>query len=227
MEDMHIHLKSGVNDYEIIKSYLERCRSCGLNRVVFLDHGNRISPKHKPVLYNNQIISKFLELIDIVRKEYDDINVFSGIEVDWSRNKKFVNTELKLLENSFDYRLGAVHGIKHLTRKKYYRENLHLCKSYPINVLAHLKLYDDYVKYKRVIVKIVKICAKRHIAIEINSSTRSLWTFDQFEFMMNLIRRYGVCYTIGSDAHKKEDICGNFEIIKGYFNAYDQICLHY
>lgn len=221
MEDMHIHLKSGVNDSEIIKSYLDRCRLCGVNRVVFLDHGNRISPKHKPVLYNNQIISKFLELIAAAKNEYEDITVFSGIEVDWSNNKDFVKNELKLLENPFDYRLGAVHDIKHLTRKKYYLDNLQLCKKYPINVLAHLKLYDDYLKYKRAIVKIVKICAKKHIAIEINSSERSLWTFEQFKFMMNLIKKYGACYTIGSDAHEKEDICENFEIIKGYFNLYD------
>ena len=50
MEDMHMHLKKGVTDISIMQKYVEKCKEMKLNRVLFLDHGNRMSPKHTPVL---------------------------------------------------------------------------------------------------------------------------------------------------------------------------------
>ena len=54
MEDMHMHLKKGVTDISIMQKYVEKCKEMKLNRVLFLDHGNRMSPKHTPVLNNSQ-----------------------------------------------------------------------------------------------------------------------------------------------------------------------------
>ena len=61
MEDMHMHLKKGVSDISIMQKYVEKCKEMKLNRVLFLDHGNRMSPKHTPVLNNSQVIDKFFE----------------------------------------------------------------------------------------------------------------------------------------------------------------------
>ena len=66
---MHIHLKSGVTEISIMKKYIEKCRELGINKVLFLDHGNRISPKHTPVLNNSKVIDKFFENINIIKKD--------------------------------------------------------------------------------------------------------------------------------------------------------------
>lgn len=97
MEDMHIHLKSGVTEISIMKKYIEKCRELGINKVLFLDHGNRISPKHTPVLNNSKVIDKFFENINIIKKENPDIEINAGIESDFHMMKNLKKKKLKLL----------------------------------------------------------------------------------------------------------------------------------
>ena len=217
MEDMHIHLKKGVNDYEIMKEYINRCIELGLKKVIFLDHGNRTTPNHKSVLNNDEVISKFLELVELARSEYKNINIYTGIEVDYSKDEEFRRNEEKLMNNNFDYILGSVHGIKLLTEEEYYKNNIDLIDSYKIDILCHLKLYDDYLEYDYLIEEIVKKCSEKNIKIEINTSDRSLWSLEQFEYMMNLFRKYKVDYVVGSDSHNVDELGTNYNLIKSYF----------
>lgn len=223
MEDMHIHLKKGVNDYTIMKNYINRCIELKLDKVVFLDHGNRISEKHTPVLNDEKVIQKFLNLIEIAQKEYPNIKIYSGIEVDYSKDLDFQKREIKIMKSGFDYIIGSVHGIKNLTKEEYYKENLELIDSYPINILAHLKLYEDYLNYGEIIDKIIKKCKEKNIKIEINTSERSIWTEEQFNYMIELLKKYKVSYTVGSDSHKVEELGTNYDVIGKRINA--SICL--
>ena len=59
MEDMHIHLKDAIYNQELFEKYVKKCIDCGLSKVVFLDHGNRISVKHMPVLSTQEAINEF------------------------------------------------------------------------------------------------------------------------------------------------------------------------
>ncbi|MDD6387796.1 MAG: PHP domain-containing protein [Bacilli bacterium] len=217
MEDMHIHLKKGVNDYEIMKEYINRCIELGLKKVIFLDHGNRTTPNHKSVLNNDEVISKFLELVELARSKYKNINIYTGIEVDYSKDEEFRRNEEKLMNNNFDYILGSVHGIKLLTEEEYYKNNIDLIDSYKIDILCHLRLYDNYLEYNYLIEEIVKKCSEKNIKIEINTSNRSLWSLEQFEYMMNLFRKYKVDYVVGSDSHNVDELGTNYNLIKSYF----------
>lgn len=217
MEDMHIHLKKGINNYEIMKEYVKRCIELGRTKVLFLDHGNRISPKHTPVLNNEKVIDEFLLLIKRLKEEFNTIEIYSGIEVDYSNKEEFINNELKLMNKEFDYILGSVHGIKSLTEEEYYKSNIDLIDIYPINILCHLRLYDDYLNYSDLIEEVVKKCGEKNIRIEINTSERAIWSFEQFIYMMNLLRKYDVKYTIGSDAHAIEEIGTNYDKLNDYF----------
>lgn len=214
MEDMHIHLKDGVNDYEIMKSYINRCIELNINKVVFLDHGNRISPKHNAVLNNEKVIKKFLKLIEKAKEEYKNIQIYSGIEVDFSFDKSFRDNEIKIMKSGFDYVLGSVHSMKDLTQEEYYKAIIALINAYPITVLAHLKLNADYLKYDNLINEIISICKSKNIQIEINTSDRSIWNFQQLKYMMNLFNKYQLEYTIGSDSHKVEELGTNYELTK-------------
>ena len=41
---------------------------------------------------------------------------------------------------------------------------------------------------------------------DINTSDRSRWNIQQLEYMLNLFKKYGTRYTVGSDAHNIDEI---------------------
>lgn len=214
--DFHIHIKNGVSNIEIIKEYLDKCLEKKLDKVLFLDHGNRISQKHKPVLYNKEIILDFFKNIDSVKDLYPGITIYKGIEVDYSIDKYFCDNEITLMKLGFDYIIGSVHGYKNYSKDEYYKRNLDMLDIYPINILGHLRLWDDYLNYSLVIEEIVKKCGQKGISIEISTSTRAMWSKKQYLFMNNLINKYNVTTTVGSDAHNVDEIAINFELLKEY-----------
>ncbi len=207
MEDMHIHLKLGVTDISIMKKYIEKCRELGINKVLFLDHGNRISTKHIPVLNKPQIIKSFFYNINIVKKENPDMEIKAGIETDFSYDEKFKEKEIKNITSyPFDYVIGSVHGMEKSDYIDYLQANIDMLKTYPIDIIGHLKLRKEYQKYKDVIERIVKIATDKNVKFDINTSDRSRWNIQQLEYMLNLFKKYGTKYTIGSDAHCIEEI---------------------
>lgn len=214
--DFHIHLKNGVSNIEIIKEYLDKCLEKKIDKVLFLDHGNRISQNHKPVLYNKEIILDFFKNIDSVKDLYPGITIYRGIEVDYSIDKDFCDNEITLMKLGFDYIIGSVHGYKNYSKDEYYKRNLDMLDIYPINILGHLRLWDDYLDYSLVIEEIVKKCGQKGISIEISTSTRAMWSKEQYLFMNNLINKYNVTTTVGSDAHNVDEIAINFELLKEY-----------
>lgn len=207
MEDMHIHLKSGVTDIRIMRQYVEKCKELKINRVLFLDHGNRISEKHIPVLNNPEIVKKFFENIKIVKEEYPEMEINAGIESDFSYDEKFKEKELEILSNfPFDYVIGSVHGMSRADYKDYLQANIDMLNTYPINILGHLKLRKEYKEYKELIEEIVKIATSKKVKFDINTSDRSRWNIQQLEYMLDLFKKYGTEYTIGSDAHCLDEI---------------------
>lgn len=207
MEDMHIHLKTGVTDINIMRNYIEKCRELNINKVLFLDHGNRMSPKHIPVLNTPEVIKRFLENIKKVKNEYKDMDIKSGIESDFSYDEEFKDKELKnITESGVDLIIGSVHGMSKADYKDYLKANLDMLKTYPLNIMGHLKLRKEYEDYKYLIEEIVKVASEKNIIVEINTSDRSRWNLRQLEYMLGLFKKYDTKYTIGSDAHKIEEV---------------------
>ena len=207
MEDMHIHLKAGITDIRIMRKYLEKCKELNIDRVLFLDHGNRISPNHTPVLNDAETVKKFFKNIKIVRAEYAEIEINIGIESDFSYDNDFKEKEFKILSSfPFDYIIGSVHGMGKAEYKDYLQANIDMLNTYPLNILGHLKLRKEYEKYKEMIEEIVKIATEKNIKFDVNTSDRSRWNLQQLEYMLDLFKKYGTKYTIGSDAHCIEEI---------------------
>lgn len=215
-KDFHIHVKNGVNDINILKEYINTCINKKIDEVLLLDHGNRISEKHKPVLYNKEIIKIFFKNIEELRKMYPNIKIYKGIEVDYSIDKKFKENEVKLMKLGFDYIIGSVHGYKNYSKEEYYKRNLNMLDEYPTNILGHLKLWDDYLLYEKNIEEIIKKCKQKNISVEINTSTRSMWKKEQYDFMMKLLKKYKNDITYGSDAHKIEEIAINYDELEKF-----------
>ena len=124
------------------------------------------------------------------------------------------------MNSGFDYIISSVHGIKYLNldNKAYYKAMLDTVKKYPLNILAHLKLYDDYKDHDKIINQILKECKKKNVMLEINTSDRSIWNVEQLEYMLSLFDKYDIKYTIGSDAHKPEELGINYDLMYAYLN---------
>ena len=212
MEDMHMHLKKGVTDISIMQKYVEKCKEMKLSRVLFLDHGNRMSPKHTPVLNEPQVIDKFFENIKIIKENNPDIEINAGIESDFSYDEEFKEKEIEILKSyPFDYVIGSVHGMEKSDYIDYLQANIDMLETYKIDIIGHLKLRKEYDKYKDIIEKIVKIATDKNVKFDINTSDRSRWNIQQLEYMLSLFKKYGTQYTIGSDAHCVEEIGYNIK----------------
>ena len=181
MEDMHIHLKEAIYNQELFDKYVRRCIECGLTKVVFLDHGNRISSKHTPVLFTQNSINSFNERIYEFRKSNmaEKIKVIKGIEIDYSHDLNFRKETFDILNyGNFEWIVGAIHSMK----------------------------FENYKQYLEAIIDMLNICHEKNILIEINTSDRSRWEENQLYYMLELMEKYGVDYVYSSDAHRYEDV---------------------
>ena len=207
MEDMHIHLKKGVNDINIMRKYAEKCIELEMKKVVFLDHGNRESKKHTPVLNTKEVIDKYFENIEIIKREYPNLEIKTGLESDFSYDKEFSKKEIDIINNyNFDVVIGSVHGMGKAEYKDYLKANKDMILNYPFDVIGHLKLRKEYEEYKKEIEEIVKLASERNVRFDLNTSDRSRWNIQQLEFMLGLFEKYKAEYSLGSDAHCIEEI---------------------
>jgi len=223
MEDMHIHLKEGINSQKIFDKYIEKCILMNLKRVVFLDHGNRISPKHSSLLSLKENIDKFNNKIDSFNQSEKSniLQVIKGIEIDYSPNLYFREETKKILGyGNFEWIVGAIHSLKFNSLDEYLMTIIDMINNYNINVIAHLKLDDSYKEYENLLIVILTLCVDKNISIEINTSDRSRWSDEQLFYMLELMNKHKVNYVFSSDAHRINEIGYMIEETKKKVNVW-------
>ena len=214
--DMHIHVKDGITDDSKLEKIIEKGINKGIDTFLLLDHGDRISPKKHGRLTDENIPTFFKTVEQL---NVDNITILKAIDVDFSYDKDFRNNVINMInKHDFDYVIGSVHSMFHLGEDGYYQAIIDLLNTYPIDIIGHIRMNEHYLNHIEKFKTIMTICQKRNILIEINTSKRSIWTKDQFQFMHSLMKEYGVKYTIGSDAHEVDEIAANYELINDCFN---------
>ena len=212
---MHIHIRDGIDDINHFQKFIDVGKNHNIDTFLFLEHGNRVLKNHTGYLINKQNIDKMKKSINLIKKANKDVNIYNGIEIDYSFDEKFRRDTNYIIEyGKFDYVIGGVHGYKYDNRKTYFEYILDMINNYKIDIVAHIKLYDDWKEYCDYLEKIIVRCSKRNIMIEINTSERSIWTEEQLEYMFSLMKKYSVKYTIGSDAHHLEGLMENYDLIR-------------
>ena len=215
MMNMHIHIRDGIDNIEKFQKFVDNGKANGIDYFVFLEHGNRISPNHKGYLVSHDAIDKRKKSINLIKEKNKDVEIYNGIEIDYSFDTSFRNETNNILEyGKFDFVIGGVHGYKYDDRKTYFEYIIDMIINYDIDIVAHIKLYDDWKEYEDYLEKIAIECSKKNVMIEINSSTRSIWNEEQLEYMLKLMKKYSINYTIGSDAHHLEELMENYQILK-------------
>lgn len=206
MEDMHVHLKNGIRDQKNFEQYIKKCFEKNIKKIVFLDHGNRISSKHTPVLYSKETIDLFNNRLDTFNLS-NRLQIIKGIEIDYSTDLEFRKQTFDILNyGKFEWIVGAIHSMKFESLHGYLEAVIDMLNNYNINAVAHLKLDETYKQCEISLIEILKKCYEMNVAIEINTSDRSRWTDEQLYYMLDLMKKYRVNYVFSSDAHQIEEI---------------------
>lgn len=215
MLDMHIHTRDILEGNNSINDFIEMEKQFGVDTIVFVEHGMRISEKHHGFLVDDDSYIKLKKIVEIAREKYPQFHIYSGIEIDYSYDNEFREKTLNYLSHhNFDFVIGSIHSIKFIDGLDYFNSIIDMINNYPISIIGHLKLRENWKDYKEVIKQIVLLCKEKNIAIEINTSSRSLWDDEQFDYMFSLIVKNNVKYTVGSDAHNVYQIGENYPLIK-------------
>ena len=215
MEDLHFHIRDGINNKEELQKFINNGKNYGINKFCMLEHGNRISPKHFGYLDSFTSIDEMNKSIDEIREDNKDVEILSGIEIDYSPDLEFRKRTIELIEyGHFDLVIGAIHSFKFEDGKEYFNYVLDMIASYPIDVIAHIKLRENWEEYKDLIENIIIEASIKNIKIEINSSDRSLWNEEQFEFMIDMILKHNASITCGSDSHHSNEMGTNYALVE-------------
>ncbi len=206
MEDMHIHVRNAVDDYSKLKMYIERCIELGLDMVLFVEHGPRLSEHHSARLDTPEKITQFKSNIERARKEYPNLKIFYGIELDFSYDKAFNDSNNKLTNIGFDYIISAIHHYRFTNGRDYLKAIIQMIDTCKFDIIGHMLLKYDWKDCLDLIDIVLNKAKEKGIIIEINTSDRSRWKDDVLEYMLEKMNEYGITYTIASDAHSVEEV---------------------
>jgi len=226
--DTHVHSDFSADAEDTIKDMCEVAIDKGLSFICFTEHIDE-NPKSEGLNFFDA--EKYLNTIEEVGRKYkEEIIILSGVE--FSEPQLYSKKFKKVLAKNYDSLLGSIHWIDDILIgheelinlyntqeifEKYYDLVLEMTEHGGFNVLAHLDLPKRYigVEYENseVIKKILRIIIEKDIALEINTSTlrRGLNESMPGSKILALYSELGgKKVTIGSDAHRIQDIASDF-----------------
>ncbi len=240
--DYHVHSTLSHDGISTMNEHIEKAISQGLKELCFTEHydiydGVKSNLKTIDVEnYNNE----FLKLKEVYK---DKINLKFGIEIGLQPDiEEIIKGMVKKYD--FDFVIGSSHitckkdiskdisffeGIsRHQAYMKYFNEVLKNITIYDeFDVYGHIDYivryggYEDktleYDEFSDILDEILKLIIKKDKGIEVNTSGIR-YGLNTPHPNVDIIKRYkelgGSIITIGSDAHRCEDLCSNFEDVK-------------
>lgn len=220
MLDYHVHLtghKDRLANETNIREYLDQARKCGLKEIGFADHDYYFEELNLP-------------LIREIAKDFPDLKVRIGLEVDYRPEEERKIKEL-LAQFSFDYVIGSVHEIngwafdlpgqeeEHRSRNadRMYQEYFSWIEmaaaSGLFTTIGHLDLIKIFgIRPQRDVLELADSALTRvkekEIVLELNTAGRykPVGEFYPETKLLQEICRRGIPMTLGSDAHRAEDV---------------------
>lgn len=233
--DYHMHTNYSVDSDADMEDMILSSISKGLNEIAVTDHVD-FNENYAPPHYDD-FKRKFFEMKD---KYSHKINLVFGVEVGLDNYvsdtiNKFINSY------DFDFIIGSSHTVcqkdlyfddffgtmdKKTSYSLYFSEMLKnilvtdkFCVYGHIDFISRYGIYEDntlnYSDFSDEIDAVLKALIERGKGIEINTSGYR-YNINQTYPHMNILKRYkelgGEIITLGSDAHKPEDIANHFDV---------------
>ncbi|WP_343008796.1 histidinol-phosphatase HisJ family protein [Clostridium celatum] len=233
--DYHMHSNNSFDSKETVASVCEAAIVKGIKEICFTEH---FSVKEGLKSHGFLNLKKYSDEIAECRRRFkDELIIRVGLEIcEPHENEEELNA---IIENlPLDFVLGSIHNInfntglitymsqndKHESYRRYFEEVNKVCTSPYIDIVAHLDLMKRYAfnthgryefnEYKELIEDVLKNIIKSGKGIEVNTSTlRSI--VNETMPGEDILRLYydlgGRIITVGSDAHKCEDVGAGIE----------------
>ena len=238
ISDYHVHSHFSFDSKEAPENIINKAISLGMEQICFTDHQDFNWPieGELPLLNIEDYISTLSEL----RENYQNkIQVLTGIELGLMKGNETLCQNL-IKQTNLDYVIGSCHIVDQMDPyyssfwenkpdrdafEAYFNTLLNALKTFNnIDALGHLDYIVRYspnkdinyspLDYQDIIDEILKFIIDKNIKLEINTANIA----KGFSFPnphTDIINRYkelgGMYVTVGSDAHKAEDIGYGFE----------------
>ncbi len=253
MIDSHVHSKVSADCNVPMQVMCANALRKGIDMLAFTEHLEFYQDYQNCKFDKEAYIERYFTEIALCREKFRGrLNIFSGMEV----GQAYLASEnaLKTLkEREFDFILGAIHKLDDvdlknlryteetapLIAKRYYDAVRMLAETGSFDCLAHLDLFKRYSmrkncgslykENKEKIEEILKILIRREKGIELNTSGIRQGIQEcmpSFDVMCMYRELGGELVTLGSDAHRPEDIGDSFvlgvELLKkaGFMRLY-------
>ena len=236
--DYHVHTKFSTDSQADMTDMIDKAVSLGLKEIMFTDHMDIDFPdRNMPFCLYYPDYSEAVNLYKVLYMK--KIDVLIGVEM--GLQKHIVMEARMFTEfNPFDFVIGSTHVIEGLdvsdpkffegkTKKQAYTEyfesvlenaKLHNC----YNVYGHLDYVNryapyedksiDYADYADVIDEILKVLVNKGKGLDVNTSGYRYGIgrpYPQGAILKRFKELGGEIITVGSDAHRSEDIADHFE----------------
>lgn len=237
--DYHLHTRRCGHATGRIAEYVRFARTRGLREIGFADHiPQYFLPPHRRDPYlamAERELEAYVEEVREAAAAANDIEIRLGVEADYSPGQE---EKLKAILDRypFDYVLGSVHyldgwgfdnpaeveGYSGRDIDALYREYFGLIQQMAatglFDVVAHPDLLKKFGYLPRADVhglyeKTVRVIAAAGLVVEVNTAglrqpVAEIYPAPEF---LAVCRRYGVPVTLGSDAHRPEDVGRDFD----------------
>lgn len=234
--DYHVHTSFSGDCNASMEQMIEKAIQLGLKEIAFTDHVDfdYPDPSFEAIDYD-----VYIKVFDRLKKQYQkQINLVLGVEVGYQMHVKD-QIEKLLASYPFDFVICSTHMADRLDfytgdffkeknqNEAYLRyfenvlESVQQFKNY--DVYGHLDFIVrygsfsqkalSYLDYKDIIDEILKKIIANGSGIEINTSGYR-YKLNQLHPQAEIVKRYfelgGEIITVGSDAHRAEDLCSHF-----------------
>lgn len=241
--DLHTHHHRCGHAIGTIEDYVKQAIEYGLHYIGISDHSPYFY-SDEDQLYPTIAMAKsefvpYIEEVLRLKEAYKDkIHVLLGVESDFFPNHVNIYRDQYLL-HPFDYIIGSVHYVQDVNifkkdrwdglsteqqikvKEEYYTLIQQSAKSGLFQILGHIDAMKGfYLAFSDIKTDIIeqtlKIISDSDVAIEINTSgkTKDCGGWYPADDILERALYYNVKVTFGSDSHKPERICDDFDLVR-------------
>jgi histidinol-phosphatase (PHP family) len=241
--DLHTHNERCGHAIGTIEDYVKQAIEYGLNYIGISDHSPYFYSEEDQLyptiaMAKSEFVPYINEVLRLKEKYEDKIHVLLGMESDFYPEHIGIYRDQYLL-HPFDYIIGSVHYVQDLNifkrgrwegltsqqqikvKEDYYDLIQQSAKSGMFQILGHIDAMKGfYPAFSAIetdsIEKTLKIIGEEDVAIEINTSgkTKDCGGWYPADDILERALFYNVKVTFGSDSHKPERICDEFEQVQ-------------
>jgi len=197
--DLQLHSKwsDGLNS---IKEMAVEAKKIGHQYMAISDHVGRLRIANS---LSNKEIKSYLKEIEKLNKEIKNFTILKGAEVSIEADGSLDVKDEYLKQ--FDFVIAAVHSRFNLPRTQMTKRIIRAMNNKYVSTIGHPtgRLIFSREEYSLDLNKIYQAASRTKTALEINSSMDRLDLRDKY---IRAALQYNVKFTIGSDAHNKEQL---------------------